>query len=171
MTVSAVIISHADRDQVEVTLEMLRSQTRPPEEVILTVCCMDVADLKADIVLLDRHRDDVGQSKCHFGITLATQDYVGLFSSDDSYAPHYLERMLAEDADIIHCDFQHVGAVMRSVPIIGRITRGCYLVRASVAKTVGYNHMVYEGDGLFIEDLKKHGASDVNVPEVLHFHR
>lgn len=170
-TVSAVVICHADRPQLDQALDALKAQTQPPDEVIVTVCCMDTVGIQADVVLLDQHRDDWGQSKCDIGIRLATMEYVGLFSSDDGYEPTYLERMSKETADLVHCDFIHMGSPMRSVPETNRITRGCYLVRTRVAQRVGYNHRDYAGDGRFVEDLIEAGASEVNVPETLHIHR
>ncbi len=172
MSLSAIVISHGHPEDVKKMIDLLNAQTRPPDEIIATVCCMSVDDLKVDIALRDIHREDIGQSKCDFGINLATKEYVGFFSSDDGYASNYIERMLQESADLIYCGFRShlAGTIMTATPVVGRITRGCYFVRTSVAKRVGYKHWTYEGDGLFVQDLVSQGVSQASIPEILHYH-
>jgi hypothetical protein len=133
--------------------------------------CTDA--IEADMVLLDSHRDDVGQRLCDYGLRLASCDYVFFASCDDEYDPRFLEEMTKHDADIIHCDFHsHLnGGPVVSAPALGSITRGSFLVRRELAQSVGYNHRDYEGDGKFIADMKAAGATDVRVPEILYWHR
>lgn len=171
-SVSAVIISHADKEQVLGMVKQLNEQTKPPDEFILCVCCMEIGDIEADIKLLDIHRDDVGQSKCDMGLRLATKDYVGFFSSDDYYEPNYIEELMKHDTDIVYCDFwsRVYNNTIGANPVVGQITRGCYLVRREFAVKVGYNGREYHSDGTFIEDLVKAGASEHRVPAVLYKH-
>ena len=171
--VTAVVIAHQNKPELLTLLENLKQQTRPVDEVILCVCCMDASDIVADIKLLDIHRDDIGQSKCDMGLRLSTGDYTFLASSDDEYHPEFIERLLGQNTDLILSGFHShlVGEVAHSEPIVGRVTRGSFLVNTRKAVEVGYNHRNYEGDGLFIEDMVKAGASWSHVPEVLYYHR
>jgi len=174
MTVSAVVISHGNKEAISKMVYDLRHQTKPPDEIILAVCCVDsLDDIPADIRLLDKHRDDVGQSKCDFGLRMATQDYVGFFSSDDEYDPAYIEELSKLDADILHCHFKShlVGEVISPKPVVGEITRGSFLVRREFAiKAGGYDNWTYSGDGAFIMKLVQKGATDAVVPKMLYKH-
>lgn len=176
MTISAVVISHGAKDAVIKMVDALKNtQTKPPDEIILAVCCIDSIDdiPYTDIKLLDRHRDDIGQSKCDFGLRQATMDYVGFFSSDDEYQPTYLEKLSQLDADIVHSQFDShlAGLVLTPKLSIAQITRGSFLVQRSFAlEHGGYDRRDYNADAGFIEKLAKAGATDAVVPEVLYKH-
>lgn len=172
-SVSAVIIGHQDVKQVKAMIRQLKRQSQPPDEIILCVCCMDTTGIKVDIILNDRHHDDVGQSKCDMGLRLATKQYVGFFSSDDEYLPDYIEKLASVTAEVVFCDFwSHlIGKVIEARPEPGVITRGCYLVDRQFALQIGYRHRNYIGDGLFIMDLMNLGATAKRVPELLYYHR
>lgn len=171
--VTAVVIAHQNKKELKALLSNLSQQTHPIDELILCVCCMDVTNIHADIKLLDIHRDDTGQSKCDIGLRLSTGNYTFLASSDDEYHPEFIDRLLEQDSDLILSGFHShlVGEVRDSKPITGRVTRGSFLVKTKKAQEVGYNHRTYEGDGLFVEDMVKAGASWSQVTRVLYRHR
>lgn len=156
-------------------VEALKGQTKPVDEIILTVCCIEaIEDVQADIRLLDVHRDDWGQSKCDYGLRMATKDYVGFFAPDDEYEPNYIEKLSEhEGTDIIHCQFDShlAGHMANPRPVIGSITRGSFLVKRSIAMRNGsYDDRSHAADGAFIEKLKRKGATDVVVAEFLYRH-
>lgn len=172
-TVTAIVLGHADAAAISRQVANLRRQERQPDEVIICACCVSSNDLApCDRLVLDRHEDDTGQRLCDYGLRLASSDYVFFASCDDEYDSRFLKVMTQYDADIIHCDFfSHLnGKILKSTAVLGSITRGSFLVRRSVALSVGYNHRTYGGDGLFINDLKAHGATDQRVAEVLYRH-
>ena len=176
MTVTAVVIGHGDRAAISRTvLAMQQQQTRPPDEVIVCSCCCSGPFAQtADLRLSARHVDDWGHRLCAYGIALASCDRVWLANCDDQYEPTFLEELTARSADIVHCDYAtHLldGAVVRSRPAVGFITRGNNVFNRRLAQEVGYHDRVYEADGLFIESLVAAGASHEHVPGVLYRHR
>lgn len=172
MTITAVVLSHGNDEAVDTMVKSLREQTKPPDEIILIVCCIEGGAQGVDIMLFDKHREDWGHTKCAVGLQLATMDYVGFFSSDDGYEPTYLEKLSKQNADIVACGFRShlVGEVNTPTPHVGAITRGCFLVEREFAQKIGYNSRGYSADGQFIIDLVNAGASFAAVPEVLHYH-
>lgn len=171
MTVTAVVIGHEDQGQVMALLEELRKQ--PIDEFIVCVCCMSLDFIDADIKLVDKHVDDVGQRLCDYGIRLASSDYLFLASSDDGYSEDFVEKMKPEgDPDLVLAGFSShlVGNIKLSKPEIGAVTRGSFLVKTKKAQEVGYNGRDYSSDGQFIRDLIEAGATWVQVPEILHQH-
>lgn len=168
MTVSAVVIGHNDPQGVATII----SQLRPQVDEIITITCCDNQST-GDITVYDAHHDDVGQSKCDIGIRLATKDYVLLASSDDEYLPDFVKDMQGHTEDLLLGGFQShlVGTVTNSTPSLGRVTRGSFLVRREKALEVGYNHRNYEGDGLFIEDMVRNGATWVAIDKVNYIHK
>jgi hypothetical protein len=156
-------------------LAIQQEQTRPPDEVIVASCCCSGPFAQtADLRLSDRHVDDWGHRLCDFGIRLARCDRVWLVNCDDRYEPTFLAELTAHEADIVHCDYtSHLvgGAVLRSSPQVGYITRGNNVFNRRLAQQVGYTHRVYEADGLFIESLLAAGATHQLVPTVLYHHR
>lgn len=171
-SVTAVVLGHGDRKAVLGMIEQMRAQTKPPKQIIVAVCCMDTKALNVDIVIEDKHKDDWGQRLCDYGLRLADQDYVLFASCDDEYMPTFLEELTKHNEDIIHCDFKShlLGRVVESACGIGSITRGNFVVKRAKAQPLGYNHRDYNGDGKFIVDMKKIGATDVRVPSVLYNH-
>lgn len=176
MTVTAIVLGHGDEAAILRQIDSLRQQTQQPDEIIVCACCIPPDGIAGvtyvDKLILDRHEDDTGQRLCDYGLRLAKSDYVFFASCDDEYDPRFLEVMTQHDADIIHCDFfSHLnGGTLASTATLGFITRGSFLVRRTTALAIGYNHRTYDGDGLFINDLKAHGATDQRVAEVLYRH-
>ena len=174
-TTTAVIIGHEDREALIEAIQSVYLQTLPPDEVIACVCCMSpeyLVEYGADIVVNDKHQNDVGQRFCDYGLKLASKDYVWFYSSDDYYDDNWLASMQVEPTDIILGGFDSrlVGRVEHSQPIIGQVTRGSFLVRREFAQKVGYNGREYSSDGQFIRDLVEAGASHCSVDKVLYKH-
>jgi hypothetical protein len=174
MTVTAVVIGHGDRAAIRRATEAVHAQTRRPDEVIVASCCTGWFPVEADLRLTDAHEDDWGHRLCDYGIRLASSDRVWLVNCDDQYEPTFLAELAAIEAGIVHCDYTtHLaqGAVLRSAPRVGYITRGNNIFDRRLAQQVGYHGRVYEADGLFIESLVAAGATHEHVPAVLYHHR
>lgn len=174
-TFTAVVTSHARPHCLRRILGNLRYQTRPPDETI--VLCSDTPDVARlreefeDVEFLERpNRDDWGHEKRAEGLERATGTWVGFFNDDDSYVRDYVERMLAAtdpDVDAVYCGWStYPDCDFR----LGSSTSGNFIVRRSLAVTVGWTSRRYEADGDFIDALVDAGARTVKVPHVLYFH-
>lgn len=171
MSVSAVVICHQSKDQLINFLDNLKSQTKPPDEVIVCVCCLELDGIEADIIIGSPHKDDWGAEKCDQGLKLASMDYIWYCNVDDEPHTGFLERLTRENGDIIACDFNsHLAGLNTAVaPVVGQITRGCFIVRRDVAQQIGYYHRTYEADGLHAKEIAENGSFK-RVEEVLYTH-
>lgn len=172
MSVTAVVLSHQNKDQVVHMLKRLSEQTVKPDEVILSVCCMDVSDLVADVKVVDTHADDFGHGHCDKGLRLSTSDYTFFASADDDYDDTFIEALSAKNADLILGGFRShlAGDVRISKPCVGEVTRGSFLIKTVTGQRIGYSGRGYSYDGQFILDVVKSGATVENVAEILHYH-
>jgi hypothetical protein len=173
VTFTAVVVSHANEPGLRSILGCLRYQTRPPDETIALCSNTRLPDLREDFpdvtFLAVENQNDWGHEKRATGLAAASCDWVGFFNDDDSYSLDYLERMLAEaaEADAVFCEWnENPGCDFH----IYRSTAGNFIVRAALAKKVGWRSRVYEADGHFIEALNAAGARVVKVPELLYHH-
>ena len=122
------------------------------------------------------NREDWGHEKRAMGVIAAKGDFLGFFNDDDKYSKEYLSTMIRNiiDHDLAYCRFRsHLfgGREVDSVPKIGAITSGNFIVRTSLAKQVGYNHRMYEADGKFIEDVMATNPRHKKVNECLYDHK
>ncbi len=172
-SISALFVCHADKQALIDAIQRLQRQTHPPDEIIALTCCIDTEGIEADVILLDRHYNDWGASKCAVGLHLATQERLMIVSVDDDYEPTFIERCLAKTEDVVLTGFYSklVGIVTESRPEVGACTRGAYVVKTDIAKRVGYNDRSYSADGQFIKDLVGNGANWINIQEILHYHK
>lgn len=178
MTVTAVVVSHANETGLRTILDNLLRQTRPPDEII--ALCSDT-DLDALNDLCDDYpqssfhvcanRNDWGHEKRAQGLDLATCEWVGFFNDDDSYADNYLEVMLgraaAEDADAVYCAWNEQPHCRF---VCFQSTAGNFLCRTELGQSVGWQGRFYEADGAFVDALVKAGARVARVDEILYHH-
>lgn len=175
MTFTAVVTSHAFPAGLRHILGQLRYQTRPADETI--VLCSDTTDLARlkeefpEAEFLERPDcGDWGHEKRAEGLERATGDWVGFFNDDDRYARDYLARMLAAtgpDVDVVYCGWStYPDCEFR----LGSSTSGNFIVRRSLAQTVGWASRRYEADGDFIDALVAADARLARVNQVLYHH-
>lgn len=175
-SLTAVVTSHSNPEGLRSILGVLKYQTRHPDEVI--VLCSDTPDVSRfrehfpDVTFhVEPNLEDWGHEKRAKGLQLAGGEYVGFFNDDDEYTLDYVERMLGhadeEHADVVYCDW-NVGHDCHFA--LGSSTSGNFIVRAAMAKGVGWRHRHYEADGMFIEDVARAGAviSKLRVPLYTH---
>lgn len=184
MRVSCIVTSHNNSTGLDAILTQLEKQRLNPYEIILITSDTERSDLqkldaweRCDTVIIQDNKSDWGHEKRALGLELALGDYVAFFNDDDTYSSKYLDKLakVAEDrgVDIVGCDFvSHLmpDGVALTMPAIGHITSGNFIVRRELAQQVGYQHRHYEADGQFIEDLMAAGATFARVPEVLYVH-
>jgi glycosyltransferase involved in cell wall biosynthesis len=103
--------------------------------------------------------NDYGHSLRTIGIDKANTDYVLLTNGDNYYAPRFVEFMFEAidryGLDVAFCDMVHSYGYkfFRTRPFRNRIDLGCFMVRTSAAKTVGFRDKTYSGDATYFEDL------------------
>jgi GT2 family glycosyltransferase len=175
---TAIVVTHANEQGVRKMLGNLIYQTRQPDEII--VVCTEtpgavVARLREDFpgVRFETIDEvgDWGHAKRAHGLALATGDWLGFFNDDDSYEADYLETMLdeaeADDVDVVWCAWnEQPRCAFRKY----ESTAGNFVVRASLAKQVGWTERCYEADGIFIDGLVAAGARTTKIEETLYHH-
>ena len=184
MRISVIITSHDSYDGLLNALEQVEKQTLAPYEVIAICSDLTVSEQQADD-LMDRcdliiqpNRNDWGHEKRAMGLELALGDYIAFFNDDDFYSSKYLATLAdyaeRRNADIVACDFvSHLApdGPNLTMPAVGHVTSGNFIVRREIAQSVGYSHRHYQADGQFIEDLIGKGAKFIRVPRVLYVHK
>lgn len=85
-------------------------------------------------------------------------DFV-LFTNDDNYyVPRFVEFIFDEakpDVGMVYCDMVHSHYAFGLLPAqikVNHIDMGAFCTRVDIAKETGFNHNVYEADGLFAEE-------------------
>lgn len=179
MTLTAILVTHANEAGARAMLDdLLFGQSVPPDEVIC-VCTETPADvidsLRADydpLALFDTIDEvgDWGHAKRARGLELASGEWIAFFNDDDRYDSSYLARMLeaaADDVDAVycawnenpHCDF-----------VKYQSTAGNFIVRTELARRIGWTGRHYEADGDFIDALVAAGARITKVDSLLYHH-
>lgn len=175
MSVTAIVVSHANETGLRTILDNLLRQTRPPDEIIAVCSDSNVAAVRAGYPSVTFHEqdneNDWGHAKRAEGLDRAASEWVGFFNDDDSYVDHYLEMMLgraeAEDADVVYCawnDCPHCA-------FIGwQSTAGNFLCRTELGRRVGWHGRYWHADATFIDALVETGARIERVDEILYHH-
>lgn len=176
VTFTAIVVSHANPDGLRRTLGQLRYQTRPPDETL--VFCADTPDLARfreefdDVEFLERpRRNDWGHEDRAEGLDRATGRWTGWFNDDDKHDRTYLERMLGAtdpDVDAVYCNWnEFTDCEFR----LGSSTAANFIVRTSLARTVGWTSRRYEADGDFIDAFANAAQGRVaKVTDLLYTH-
>lgn len=177
MTFSAIVTSHSREAGLRAILGCLRYQTRTPDETLVFVSGLlygEVARLREDfpdvVFATDDDRQDWGHAKRAAGVDAASCDWLGFFNDDDDYQLDYLEKMLAAaaDGDAVYCEWnEYPNCQFR----LGSSTSGNFIVKASLARLVGYpDDATYENDGHFINRVASRAERVVKVEEQLYTH-
>lgn len=174
-TFTAVVVSHHNNRGLRAILGNLMYQTVPPDETIALMSNTGaVMRLREDFphvnFLEQENREDWGHDKRATGLQMATQDYVGFFNDDDSYANDYLEKMLtraAEGNDVVYCAWNTIPGCHFGM---ASSTSGNFIFRREVGLEAGYSSREYAADGHFIEALNSVTGKISKVGEILYFH-
>lgn len=82
-------------------------------------------------------------------------DFILITNGDNYYVPIFVEEFLAQcttNTGFVFCDTLHSYmryAVLKTILAENHIDLGSFIVRADVAKTVGFNHMHLSADGRY----------------------
>lgn len=107
-------------------------------------------------------------------------DYVLLTNDDNYYVPILIDEILKVANpnigmiywDTVHSHFGYT--VLKSIIKVDHIDIGSFVVRADIAKKVGFNNFAFNGDGYYAEECAKAcietGLSTVKINKVLFCH-
>lgn len=173
-TFTAVVIAHADRENLVRVLGSLEKQTRKADETIALCSDIDIDGLQENFPSVKFHiepdRSDWGHEKRAKGLDLATSEYIAWFNHDDTYHKTFIERMMVPadaGASVVYC-----GWSKNAYPFFGKYqcTSGNFIANVRYARTAGYHDRHYEADATFIDELAKLGGKIDFVSEVLYHH-
>jgi GT2 family glycosyltransferase len=113
-------------------------------------------------------------------IPAGADDYILITNDDNYYVPTYVKFMLSSAVGkpgLIYCDTVHSyfgHDVLKSRLKKDFIDMGAFIVRADVAKAVGFNSDDYAADGIYCEECvsycQAHGLGTVYLPKPLFVH-
>ena len=184
---TAIITCHKDMDGLLNIFRQLSEQEQKPDiveclvsdlgftvEELLEIFSDYNDDFKINFYVTENF-NDYGHYKRRKGLEYATTEWCGFFNCDDLYDKSFIKELMlhVEGNDLVFCDFisHNTGpSIISSTPRIGRITSGSFIIRTTFARSVGYNHDSYDGDGRFIEDLMIAGAKCFHVEKHLYTH-
>lgn len=172
LTVTVAIICH--EQNIEGIKRIIERQTKKPDNIVLYYSNEYFGDAPSEWKIVKcPNLNDWGHGKCKQAIEEATSDFICFFNADSYYDDSYLLEMMRrarEGFDVVLCNFKHRpdSNVIIAHPIVTGTDRGNVLVCVKEASRVGYNHSIYEADGLFVQDMVKQGASWIRVDKCLY---
>lgn len=89
-------------------------------------------------------------------------DPILLTNDDNYYVRTFVDKMLTgmtKAVGMIHCDMLHSYTdygIFKTQPRISGIDMGAFVVRADIAKKVGFNSVKFEADGEYCEEVVKY---------------
>jgi hypothetical protein len=108
------------------------------------------------------------------------RDFILMSNDDNYYVPRFVEFMngaIDQKTGIVYCDTVHSHAEYNyhnSELRENCIDMGAFMVRADIAKSVGFNHDHFSADGTYAEEcnaaIKKRGLRAVKVKKALFVH-
>ena len=113
------------------------------------------------------------------GLQCDSNDFVLMTNDDNVYVPIFVDVMLGatESAGVVMCNTLH--SYTKYLPHISElrecgIDMGAFIVRADVAKSVGFNHIHFSADGKYAEECglycKEKGLGIKHVQHLLFIH-
>jgi glycosyltransferase involved in cell wall biosynthesis len=138
-------------------------------------------DDRIKILNTDKHYNDWGHTPREFALDhLNPESELLVFTgADNYYIPKFLFYMINcfSDTRIVgaFCNCLHNywdWAMINTRLIFGSIDCGCFMVRADVAKKIGWKHKVHEADWLFIQNIMRtYGRTSISkVSKTLFVH-
>jgi hypothetical protein len=125
--------------------------------------------------------NDHGHSLRQMGIDICESEFYMSTNDNHYYVPNFLEEMFAkidaDDLDLVLCDMIHnydfsswggksSYNVFVTEPRMWKADIGCFIVKADLAKRVGFRDKGGSGDGTFIEDIMNNSGRSVKWGKV-----
>lgn len=175
----SIFVTYGHTTELEVSIGSFLLQDNPDWEMLVV---HDGAAPKTVHEIMSRYRDD---PRIKFTCTLKRNgkyghinrryflnalmadedDWVLLSNSDNYYCPQFISQMMEatkkEDAGIIFCDTIHSHlnyGYHSSILKEGGLDMGCFIIRADVAKHVGFTKEHFSADGFYAEECAKECA-------------
>lgn len=111
---------------------------------------------------------------------VATDEFLLLTNDDNMYCPVYVEYMLnaiKPNTGMVYCDTVHSHFkydVLKTKIAVDHIDIGSFIVRADIAKAVGFNHFEFNGDGMYAVECRDaclaKGLTIEYVPKAIFIH-
>jgi len=131
--------------------------------------------------------NDYGHSLRDIGIKMADTEYILITNDDNYYCPDFLEIMFnalhQTNASIVMCDMVHGHnnpggrpqlrhTYFETFPQINSVDMGCFIVKTSFAKQVGFRDKGYAGDATYFQDLLSVAGDGkfAKVHQILFYH-
>lgn len=176
------IITGWREDRPDNMIKQMLNQTYKEKQILVVTSGMSLPTLRKKYPSCEffdvPNRRDWAHSKRATGVCFADGEFLCFCNADDEYDPHFLEIMVdtlrEEEADFTYCDWRDKTikfAVAPSSLKKGGITSGNFMVRADIARYVGWRYREYSADWLFIRDLMTEGAHGIHVPMALMKHK
>lgn len=114
-------------------------------------------------------------------IVVKDTDYILITNEDNYYVPVFVEYMLKEtvgkSVGIVYCNMVHSYlkySILNTRLIKNKIDCGSFIVLASVAKKAGFNEIVHNADGIYLEECKRisdnNGMQSIKIEKPLFIH-
>lgn len=107
-------------------------------------------------------------------------DYVLMTNDDNYYTPKFVEYMLSvtgHNVGVVYCDTVHSHfhyALHRSQMIEDGVDMGAFIVRADVAKEIGFNRTCFNADSIYAEECagycRRNNLDIIYIPKPLFVH-
>lgn len=108
-------------------------------------------------------------------IEAGADDFILLTNDDNFYVRNFVEVMMSnatKTVGLLHCDMLHNYYnydILITQPKINKIDMGAFIVRADIAKKIGFNSTKFEADGIYCEDCVRY--CEKNNYRVLHIEK
>lgn len=129
-------------------------------------------NIKLGIFFSDQRHNDWGHTLRQVALELTDAEFIILTNADNYYIPRMVEYAFAAidkyNLDMVHWDMIHSHnypggrnlvdySLFKTLPAARSIDIGSFIVRTSVAKSVGFSYQSYDADGKFFSDLLSTG--------------
>ena len=124
-------------------------------------------------IIFSKYRyNDWGHSLRHIAIDKSETEFIMLTNADNYYVPRMVEYAFAAidkySLDLIYWDMIHSHnypggrdlkdySYFKCFPAVRSIDIGSFIVRTTIAKTIGFKHRTYDADGKYFADLLSTG--------------
>jgi len=108
------------------------------------------------------------------------ETFILLTNDDNYYCPVFVDMMLAKcdkNTGFVYCDTVHSHFkydVLKTTVKVDRIDIGAFIVRADVARVVGFHNFAFNGDGYYAEECadycRKHNLGIKCIPKPIFVH-
>lgn len=107
-------------------------------------------------------------------------DFILLTNDDNFYVKNFVKTMMTnatKTVGLIHCDMLHNYTnynILKTEPKNNKIDMGAFIVRADIAKAVGFNSTKFDADGIYCEECaeycRKNNYRILHIDKIMFVH-